>query len=308
MPRSQRSSHRLHNPESWSLMELLAEQILNGITLGTLYALVAVGLSLIFGVSEIVNFAHGEFFMLGSFAFFFVYTPGLFPYWLTILLTMLVMATFGLIFHFVVLQRVMTKRMQVQLMATLAASIVLANAAIMVWGTTPRQTPTEYSRMILNLAGLTVSAQRIVIVILTVAAFLGLHGMLKYTRIGKAMRAMAQNREACSAVGIDPVYVSRITLAVGAALCGLAGALISPVFQVFPTMGLLLTLKAFAVVIIGGFGNVSGAICAAFAVGLAEAMTAGYLSSAYTEAVPFVVLLAVLVAKPHGLFGHKVGL
>ena len=140
------------------------------------------------------------------------------------------------------------------------------------------------------------------------AAFLCLHLIIQYTRMGRAMRAMAQNKEACAAVGIDPVSVSRITLIIGSGLCGLAGALISPAFQVYPAMGLLLTLKAFAVVIIGGFGSVKGAVVSAFAIGLAEALVAGYISSSYREVVAFVVLLLILTVKPHGIFGKQAGI
>jgi len=289
-------------------LALLGEQVLNGITLGALYAMVAVGLSLILGVTEIVNFAHGELFMLGSFAFFMVYGPGVLPYWLAIVLTMAIMAAVGAAFHAIVLQRVMAKPLQVQLMATLAASIVIANAAIQIWGTTPRQVPTDYSRQLLHVFGLTVSSQRLLLLVGTVVAFGVLMALLRRTKIGKAMRAMAQNREACSAVGIDPVVVARIAMAIGGALCGLAGALISPVFQVYPGMGLLLTLKAFAVVIAGGSGNVAGAFVSAFLIGLAEAITAGYISSDYREVVPFAVLLLVLTFRPHGLFGRRVGI
>lgn len=289
-------------------MEALATQLLNGITLGALYALVAVGLSLIFGVTEVVNFAHGEFFMLGGFTFYFLHSIGVLPYAVTIVLTMVVLAAFGLVFHLIVLRRIMNRRFQVQLMATLAASIIISNGAILLWGTTPRQTPTALSRLILDVGGFSISAQRILLVVLTVAAFLALQVFLQRTKLGKAMRAMAQNREACTAVGINPALVSAVAMALGAALCGLAGAVISPVFQVFPSMGLLLTLKAFAVVIMGGFGNVRGAFIAAFLIGLAEALTAGYISSDYRETVPFVVLLLVLMLRPYGLFGRKVGI
>lgn len=289
-------------------MEALATQLLNGVTLGALYALVAVGLSLIFGVTEVVNFAHGEFFMLGGFAFYFLYSTGFLPYAAATVLTMVILAAFGLTFHLVVLRQIMNRRFQVQLMATLAASIIIANAAILLWGTTPRQTPTSLSRLIIDVGGFSISAQRILLLGVTVIAFLVLQVFLQRTKLGKAMRAMAQNREACAAVGINPVLVSAVAMAIGAALCGLAGAVISPVFQVFPSMGLLLTLKAFAVVIMGGFGNVRGAFLAAFIIGLAEALTAGYISSDYRETVPFVVLLVVLMVRPYGLFGRKVGI
>jgi branched-chain amino acid transport system permease protein len=295
-------------------MEIFIEQILNGLTLGSQYALVAVGLALIFGVVEIVNFAHGEFFMLGAYAFAMVYPyDGPIPYPLAILLATAIMVLFGIGYERVVIHPILDKTWHMQIIATLATSIIFINSAMAIWGTTPITIPTSLAKTTVQTAYFNISYQRMMVFGVTASAFIALHLFIQKTKAGKAMRAMSQNREACAVYGINIRKISVLTFAISSGLTGLAAALIAPLFNVLPTMGILLTLKAFAAVIMGGFGRVSGAIYASFIIGLTEALAAGYghylnIDSAYRDAFPFGMMVLVLLFRPHGLFGKRVGI
>jgi branched-chain amino acid transport system permease protein len=295
-------------------MNILIEQILNGLTLGAQYALVAVGLSLIFGVVGIINFAHGEFFMLGAYAFYMVYPwNGPIPYGLAIVLSMFIMLIFGMAYERIVIRPVLEKPYYTQIVATLATSIIFVNAAISIWGTTPKTTPTTLAKTMIRTPYFNISHQRILVFAVTAVTFTLLYLFIKKTKTGKAMRAVSQNREACAVHGIKVYRISTLTFGISSGLAGLAGALVAPLFNVLPTMGMLLVLKAFAAVIMGGFGQVSGAIYAAFLIGLTEALAAGYIhhlhiDSAYRDAFPFGMMILVLIFRPHGLFGKKVGI
>lgn len=289
-------------------LPVLVQQVFNGLTLGSLYGLVAAGLALIFGVLELVNFAHGEFFMLGAFAFYLLYVVVGLPYVAAALASVAIMVLVGAGFHRVVLRPIIDRSWQVHLVATLAASIVFVNAAILVFGTTPKSTPTDYSRNIIVLGVIRLTQQRAIVLLVALVVFICLHLFIQRTKWGKAMRALSQNREACQVVGIDVSRVSLLAFAIGTGLTGLAAALVAPLYNVYPSMGTLLTLKAFAVVIMGGFGNVNGAIYAAFLLGLVESFAAGYISSEYTDAIAFGAMILVLLVRPYGLFGRHVGL
>ncbi len=295
-------------------MNIFIEQVFNGLTLGSQYALVAVGLALIFGVVEIVNFAHGEFFMLGAYAFAMVYPwDGPIPYPVAILLAAGIMVFFGVGYERLVIHPILDRTWHTHIVATLATSIIFINAAIAIWGTTPKTTPTVFAKTMIHTPYFSISYQRILVFSVTAAAFIMLQLFVQKTKAGKAMRAMSQNREACAVHGINVRNISILTFAISSGLTGLAAALLSPLFNVLPTMGTLLTLKAFAAVIMGGFGRVSGAIYASFIIGLTEALAAGYshhlhIDSAYRDAFPFGMMILVLLFRPLGLFGKKVGI
>ncbi len=284
-------------------MEDLIEQIVHGLTLGSMYAMVATGLALMFGVVRLINFAHGEFFMLGAYAFWFAFKEVGLPYPAAVLAAAAAMAAFGVAYHRLVVCRILDRSWHVQLIATLATSIVLVNLAIIVFGTQAKEVPTGLSAGVVEIAGLRIAWQRLLVLGAAPAVFAALHVFVTRTKTGKAMRAMSQNREACAVFGVDVRRIARVTLALGAGLAGAAAALVSPLFNITPDMGALLNLKAFAAVIVGGFGNVRGAVAASFVIGLTEALAAGYLSYAYKDGCAFLLMIAVLLWRPRGLFG-----
>jgi branched-subunit amino acid ABC-type transport system permease component len=262
----------------------LLEQLVHGLTLGSLYAMVATGLALMFGVVRLINFAHGEFYMLGGYAFWYAYVELGLPYPVAGLAAVAAMAVFGLAYERAVIRTILARTWHVQLIATLATSITLTNLAIIVFGTQPKEVPTRLSAAILDVGGVRMAWQRVLVLVAAVAIFAALEWFVAHARLGKAMRAMSQNREACAVVGVDVQQVALATFGISAGLAAAAAALVSPLFSIFPDVGALLTLKAFAAVIVGGFGYVRGAIAAAFLIGIAEALAAGYLSYARASA------------------------
>jgi branched-chain amino acid transport system permease protein len=289
-------------------MEDLIEQLLHGLTLGSMYAMVATGLALMFGVVRLINFAHGEFFMLGAYAFWFAFKELGAPYPVAVAAAAGAMVLFGAAYEQTVVRAILERSWHVQLIATLATSIVLTNLAIIVFGTQAKEVPTRWSATVVEVGGLRIAQHRLLVLAGTVAVFAALHWFVARTRTGKAMRAMSQNREACAVVGVDVHRVALATFALSGALAGGAAALVTPLFNIFPDMGALLALKAFAAVIVGGFGYVNGAIAASFLIGIAESLAAGYVSYAYKDAFAFLFMIAVLLWRPQGLFGRRVGI
>jgi branched-chain amino acid transport system permease protein len=290
------------------LFGFVLEQLVNGLTLGSLYALVAIGLALIVGVLRLINFAHGELFMIGSYVFFLARLDGAAPYWLAAAATVGGMAAIGYVFERVVIERVLDKTWRVQLIATLAISVVIVNTFILVWGLNPKMAPTALSSRFLDLGIVRIAEQRALIFVVAPLAFAAFTIFLQRTRTGRAMRAISQNREACLVVGVDPHRIAGITFAISAGLAGLASALVVPLYAVFPTMGTVLTFKALAAVIMGGFGQVKGALLASYVIGVCEAMASGFVSSALADLVVFGVMVVTLLVRPQGLFGRRIGI
>ncbi|MFC7550255.1 branched-chain amino acid ABC transporter permease [Plantactinospora sp. GCM10030261] len=287
-------------------MSGLLEQLVNGLTLGSQYALVAAGLALIFGVLEIVNFAHGELVMVGAYLLYAGATYLGLPYPVAALGTVAGMVIFGIGFYLAVVHRILHRGWQVQLVATLAVSIVLINLAIVVEGSLPKTVFSELSVRTVDLGGVTIATQRLVVLGATGITFAALVWFLHRTRTGQAMRALAQNREAAVVVGLPAARIGLVTVAIAAAMAGVAAATITPLYSASPTMGTLLAIKAFAAVIMGGFGNVTGAVLSGFVLGISEALAIGYISSAYADVIVFSIMIAVLLVRPHGLFGRVV--
>jgi len=289
-------------------MEDLLEQLIHGLTLGSMYAMVAAGLALMFGVVRLINFAHGEFFMLGAYAFWFAYRAVGLPYPVAGLVAAGIMGGFGIVYERTVIRSILDRSWHVQLIATLATSITLTNLAIIVFGAQAKEVPTVLSSRILEIGALRIAWHRLLVLGMSLLVFAALHWFVRRTKTGKAMRAMSQNREACAVVGVDVERVALATFALSAVLAGGAAALVTPLFSIFPDMGALLTLKAFAAVIVGGFGYVQGAIAASFLIGVTESLAAGYISYAYKDAIAFVIMIAVLLWRPQGLFGRRIGI
>jgi len=273
-----------------------------------MYAMVAAGLALMFGVVRLINFAHGEFFMLGAYAFWFAYRVLGLPYPVAGVAATLLMGLFGIAYQQTIIRAILHRSWHVQLIATLATSIVLTNLAMIVFGTQAKEVPTALASRILEMGDLRIAWHRVLVLAACPLVFVALWWFVHRTKPGKAMRAMSQNREACAVVGVDIERVALWTFALGAMLAGGAAALVTPLYNIFPDMGALLTLKAFAAVIVGGFGYVQGAILASFLIGITESLAAGYISYVYKDAFAFIIMIAVLLWRPRGLFGRRIGI
>jgi branched-chain amino acid transport system permease protein len=287
----------------WSFF---AQLLLNGLVMGVIYALVAMGLSLIFGVLEIVNFAHGEFYMLASMLAYFLTAQWGFDYWATILVVTVVGVAVGYVLFEGLLLALRGETFERSILLTMGLSMVLQNGAVFLFTTNPHLLESKLSYQNILVGDFRMPVARLYALGLGFAAFAVLYLILHRTRIGKAMRGVAQNRAAADMVGIDARAVSRLAVAIGIGLTGLAGAALAPVYAVHPLMGFNFVFKAFAIIIIGGLGNISGAAIAAVMLGVIESLAGGLLPLALTDAVAFLSMIAVLLLRPQGLFGRGV--
>ena len=288
----------------------LLQLTLNGITLGLLYALIAVGLSLIFGVMEIINFAHGELLMLGAFAMTFALPVFGLLYWPALAAAILGVMLAGFVIYELLLGRLKSDEFERSILITLGLSIVVIHAMQYFFSATPRMVDTQYGFEGVNIGAIRITWTRLIGAAAALVAFGGLWLLLRHTQLGRAMRAIAQNRDAALMVGIRPRVVARNAVVLASGLCGLAGAAISPIQLVTPYMGQFLIFKAFALVIIGGLGNIPGAVVAAIGLGLVESWIGGFFTIAWQEAAVFVIMIGVLMVRPDGLFkrgGMRVG-
>jgi len=288
----------------------LLQLTLNGLTLGLIYALIAVGLSLIFGVMEIINFAHGELLMLGAFAMAFALPVMGLLYWPALATAILATMLIGWVIYELLLVRLRTDEFERSILVTLGLSIIIIHVMQYIFTATPRLVDTQYGFAGVEIGSIRITWTRVIGAVASLAAFGGLYAVLRHTQFGRAMRAIAQNREAALMVGIRPKVVARNAVVLAAGLCGLAGAAIAPIQLVTPYMGQFLIFKAFALVIIGGLGNIPGAIVAAIGLGLIESWIGGFFEIAWQEASVFVIMIVVLFLRPDGLFkrgGMRVG-
>jgi len=285
------------------MTDFILQLIVNGLAIGAIYALVAVGLSLIYGVLEIVNFAHGELVMLGGFAAFFAVSTLGFGYWPSILAATLLVAIVGVVLFDSVLFTLKSEDFQKGILLTLGLAMIIQNGALYLLRATPRTITTEYGFDAVQLGNISISVLRLIAFGLAIAAIVLLHAFLKWTRSGKSMRALAQNREAALMVGMRPRRIARTVFVLGAALCGLAGGVLAPLYTVHPLMGMPFVFKAFAIIIIGGLGNIWGAIIAALIVGMTESLAGGFGSVVLQDALAFIIMILILLVRPLGLFG-----
>ena len=284
----------------------LLQLALNGIVIGLIYALIAVGLSLIFGVLEIVNFAHGQLFMLGAFAMLLIVSGLGLGYLVGVVGAVLLTGVLGFVLYQTLLRHLGQGEFERGIILTLGIGMVLQNGTIALLGASPNVVDTEFGFVTLDLAGLHLDLQRAIAVGLSIAALVGLYLLLHHTRMGKAMRAFAQNREAALMVGMRPTRIAGQAVVLGVAFAGLAGAALAPVFTVHPVMGIPILFKSFAIVIVGGLGHIPGAVVAALLIGTLESFVGGFSSLSMQDGVAFLAMIAILWLRPAGLFGKGV--
>lgn len=288
------------------MFEQIITQIVNGLVLGSMYTLCAVGLTLIFGIMNLINLAHGEFFMLGAYiGLFMVEISGIDPISATAIAMLLVFGL-GALIEEISIKPMREKRRWERnaFIVTLGISMILQNLVLMIWGAYYRGRP-FYFEGSLTLFGITIGMERMAVLVSALVLILGLWYFIHHTKIGTAMRATAQNKEAAMSVGIDVDRIYIVTFGIATALAAAAGSLLTPIFFVYPTVGARPLLKSFAVVILGGLGDVKGAIFSGFLIGLVEALTIYFLSSAFDDIVTFAIIIIVLILRPSGLFGVR---
>ena len=282
-------------------MELLIQQIFNGLTIGSVYTLVALGLTLVFGILHVPNFAHGAFYMVGAYITLMMMVGFGFHYWIAIIASVAVVAFLGVVTQQLIFKKLEGADGMRMMVAAIGILLFLEAFGQFMWGTEYHRMDTPYGSVV-NLFGLTVTLQRLLIIVAAVILMLALHFFLTKTMIGAAIVAMAQNREGAFLVGINANQVAWLTFAIAGGLAAAAASLASPINLVFPTMGNLVIMKAFVIIIIGGMGSIPGAILGGYLLGLTESIGATYISSDYKDVIAFLLLVVILTAKPTGLF------
>lgn len=280
----------------------VTELLVGGLLLGGLYALMACGLNLIFGVMRVINFAHGELLAIGALSTVSLVAGYSFPFWAALVLVPLLTAGIGLVMHRLVLQRLAQAPMIMTLLATYAISTILVNGAILTWGGGYRGLPGVLAGSV-QLMGVNVSVSRLVAFLVALAVSLGVWWILQKTRFGRAVRSVSQAPELAEISGISIEFVRNATFALGAAMAGLAGVLMAPTFASDPQLGVRFLIKAFAVIIVGGMGSYPGAIAAALLLGVIEVVGGYFTGAVIGSALLFLLMLAVLLVRPRGLLG-----
>lgn len=285
-------------------MDLFLQQVANGIMIGGIYGLMALGLTLIYGVLYIPNFALGHQAMIGAYVTFFLVSIYHLNYFLAVILAMVALAALGVVLERVAFRPIKDAPHVNGFIVAFGLLFVLESGALVAWGATYRKIETVYDRKILTVLGTRLPLQRILVVVAVVVVIVAMQLFLKRTMAGSALRAVAQQREAAVLVGIDADRVASLTMAVGSALGAAAGGLIGPVILVFPTMGSMMIVKAFVIIVLGGMGSVVGAIVGGFLLGLVESLAAGFISPSFKDLYAFLFLVVVLAIRPTGLFGR----
>ena len=285
-------------------MDQLLQHLLNGLLLGATYSLLGIGLTLVFGLMNVVNFAHGEFYTLGAYAVFAALSGPSVNFFVAILVAVVTGAIAGAICERVLLRPLRGESIDTVMLLMIGVWIAMQNAELLGWGGVAKSVPTPFSTRPLVLGPVSVSPLRLLVFLVSGSLILAVHLLLARTKLGRAMRATFQDRETAALMGVSVERVDTVTFALGAGLAAAAGALLGPVFLVYPSMGDLASLKAFSVVILGGLGNFAGAALGGLVLGVAEELGAGYVSSGYRDAVGFVIIVAVLLLRPSGLFAR----
>jgi branched-chain amino acid transport system permease protein len=282
-------------------MELFLQQLVNGIALGSVYSLAALGLTLVFGVLRIPNLAHGALYMIGAYVTYFALTSYGIPYIAAIGVAAMILALVGILMERLVFHPLRNAPHTHHLIAAVGLLFFLQSGAQVLWGSQFREMPSPFTGII-NVFGIGIGGQRLLIIVSSVVVMVGLFLFLKKTVPGQTIEAIEQDRTGASLVGIDTNRVSMMTFGISAALAAVAAGLVAPINLLSPTMGEALNLKVFAIIILGGLGSIPGAIVGGFALALAEVFSNTYISNAFGEAIGFLFLLVVLAVRPTGLF------
>jgi branched-chain amino acid transport system permease protein len=285
-------------------LDQLLQHLLNGLLLGATYSLLGIGLTLVFGLMNVVNFAHGEFYTFGAYAAFAALALASVHFFVAIPLAIVAGALAGAVCERVLLRPLRAQSIDTVMLVMIGLWIAMQNAELLGWGGVAKSVPTPFPTQPVVLGAVSVAPLRIFVFVVSGLLILGAHLLLSRTKLGRAMRATFQDRETAALMGVSIERIHTVTFAFGAGLAAAAGALLGPVFLVYPSMGDLASLKAFSVVILGGLGNFGGAALGGLVLGIAEELGAGYISSGYRDAVGFLMIVAVLLLRPSGLFAR----
>ena len=286
-------------------MEALLQHLVNGLVLGGTYALLGIGLTLIFGLMNVVNFAHGEFYTLGAYTAFAALAVRGLPFVAAIPVAIVAGIVLGALCERVLLRPLRGESIDSVMLVMIGLWIAMQNAELLGWGGVAKSIAHPFPTAPIVAGPLGIAPLRLFVFVTAIALIVAAQLVIHRTRLGRAMRATFQDADTAALMGVRIGRIHTATFALGSGLAAAAGALLGPIFLVYPSMGDLASLKAFSVVILGGLGNVAGATFGGLLLGVVEELGAGYVSSGYRDAVGFVIIILVLLLRPSGLFARS---
>ena len=283
------------------------EQLINGLTLGSSYALIALGYTMVYGIVQLINFAHGEIYMFGAFVGLYLVTSGM-NIFIALVGAMIFCMLLGMLVERIAYRPLRGKSSRLSaLISAIGVSIFLSTLMALYRGTNTTRYPEILGNSSYSLGSIQISSLQIIILLVSAFLMVGLQVMIQKTRIGKAMRACSQDLEASSLMGINVNGVISATFAIGSALAAAGGVMVGIYYNaVWPYMGMMAGMKAFSAAVLGGIGSVPGAMIGGLSLGVMEIMGVAYLSSSYKDAIAFAILILVLIIRPQGLMGQKI--
>jgi branched-chain amino acid transport system permease protein len=286
-------------------LDQFLQHVLNALMLGGTYALLGIGLTLIFGIMRVVNFTHGELYAFGAYMMYMLVMLTGANFFVSLALAVALGVALGAAIEFVLLRKLRGADIDTTMLVMIGAWIALQNAEQLVWTGVAKSIDSPFPSAPLVIGSISVSWVRVFVFFVALVLIAATYALINHTRLGKAMRATFQDRDTAALMGIQIGTINTATFALGSGLAAAAGALLGPVFVAYPTMGDLAALKAFAIVILGGLGSVVGATAGGFILAFVEELGAGYISSGYRDAMGFLLIILILVFRPTGLFAQK---
>jgi branched-chain amino acid transport system permease protein len=280
------------------------QHLVNAVVLGGTYALLGIGLTLIFGIMRVVNFTHGELYAFGAYTVYLIAAALGLNFFFGLVVAVVAGMLLGAMIEITLLRPMRAADIDTVMLVMIGAWIVMQNTELLVWGGVAKAIVTPFPDAPLVIGPVSISWLRVFVLAAALLLILGAYVLIHRTKLGKAMRATFQDPDAAALMGVHIKGIHTATFAIGSGLAAAAGALLGPVFLVTPTMGDLASLKAFAIVILGGLGNITGATIGAFILALVEELGAGYVSSGYRDAMGFLIIIVVMLFKPTGLFAR----
>lgn len=286
-------------------MDELLQHTVNALIIGGTYALLGIGLTLIFGIMRVVNFTHGELYAFGAYMMYaWVMLLGV-NFMASLVIAVVLGIALGALIEWVLLRPLRGADIDTTMLVMIGAWIAMQNTEQLVWSGVAKSINTPFPADPLVLGPISVSWTRVFVFVVAIILIIATYALIQKTKLGKAMRATFQDHEAAALMGIQINTIHTATFAIGSGLAAAAGALLGPVFVVYPSIGDLASLKAFAIVILGGLGSIPGATVGGFILAFVEELGAGYISSGYRDAMGFLLIILILIFKPTGLFAQK---
>jgi branched-chain amino acid transport system permease protein len=284
------------------------QQVINGLSLGAVYALLAVGYSIVYSILELINFAHGAVYMLGAYVTLTLMLSGV-SFYVAFAIAALFCAALGIAIERYAYRPLRQTYRIAATLSAIAVSFILQNGALLHWGAQQRVFPSIVPDQPMQVAGVLVSPMQVLILAVSLAAVVAIELALRWTKVGLAVRAVSQDIPIASLMGVNVNALISLAFGVGSILAALGGVLVgSYLNSIYVTMGDLATLKAFTAAILGGIGSITGALLGAMILGLSESLTGAYISPGYRDAIVFIILIAVLLFRPNGLMGRRIAI